>query len=369
MKNIAIVHEWLTSVGGSEKVVETLLCTLNIKKIYTLVYHAENFSNSVISKFPIETSFIQKIPFGKKKYRSFLPLMPLAIEQFDLSDYDIIISSSHAVAKGVLTNSHQVHISYIHTPIRYAWDLYFQYLSEGNLEKGVKSIMARLILHYIRLWDYAAAQRVDYFIANSKYVARRIKKTYGREAAVIYPPVEVEKFKVNAKKDNYFLAFSRLVPYKKIDLIVETFNKLNLPLVVIGDGPEMSKIKKIAGKNIDLLGWQPDEVVKDYMEKAKALVFAADEDFGIIPVEAQACGTPVIALGKGGTSETVIDGETGIHFNEQTVESLSDAISRFLKFEDKFDPYLIRKNAERFSKTRFQNEIKNYLNMIIEKHF
>ncbi len=295
---------------------------------------------------------------------------PIAIEQFDLSEYDIIISSSHAVAKGVLTNSNQLHICYCHTPLRYAWDLYHGYLSGAGLSKGIKGIIARLILHYIRVWDVTTSNRVDYFIANSKYIARRIKKVYGRDSIVIYPPVDVDKFDVYTQKENYYLTASRMVSYKKIDLIVEAFSKIpDRKLVVIGDGPDFDKIKNKAGKNIVFLGYQTFEVLKDYMQRAKAFVFAAEEDFGIVPVEAQACGTPVIAYGKGGSLETVIDGKTGIFFKEQTVESLLEAIKRFEQKEDSFDTIEIRKNAERFSKERFMREFKTFVEEKIKEFY
>ncbi|HBR3283618.1 TPA: glycosyltransferase, partial [Klebsiella pneumoniae] len=274
----------------------------------------------------ITTTFIQKLPKAKKKYQQYLPLMPLAIEQLDLSSHDIILSSSHAVAKGVLTGPDQLHISYVHSPIRYAWDLQHQYLRESGLNRGIKGLFAKWILHKIRLWDTRTANGVDFFIANSKFISRRIKKVYGREADVIYPPVDVERFKLKREKQDFYLTASRLVPYKRIDLIVEAFSKMpEKRLVVIGDGPEMSKIRKIAGANIEILGFQPNDVMEEYMMDAKAFVFAAEEDFGITPVEAQACGTPVIAFGKGGVLETIKnlgqEEPTGLFFYEQNIDS------------------------------------------------
>lgn len=232
--------------------------------------------------------------------------MPLAIEQLDVSKHNVILSSSHAVAKGILTGPDQLHISYVHSPIRYAWDLQHQYLREAKLDKGIKGLITKWLLHKIRMWDYRTANGVDHFIANSKFISRRIKKVYGRDADVIYPPVNVDRFNICEQKDDYFFTASRLVPYKKIDLIVEAFSQMpDKKLVVIGDGSEMSKIKQKATKNIEILGYQPDATMTDYMKKAKAFVFAAEEDFGITPVEAQACGTPVIAFGKGGVLETI----------------------------------------------------------------
>ena len=371
MTNIktVLVHDWLTTLAGAERVLEAIY-EIYPSPIYTLVKNEEILKNSIFGKADIRTSFLQKFPKAKTKYRNYIMFFPLAIEQFDLSEYDIIISSSHAVAKGVLTSSNQLHICYCHTPIRYAWDLYHQYLIDSGLTKGIKSFLAKFILHYIRIWDYTTANRVDYFIANSKYIARRIKKIYGKDSTVIYPPVDVNKFEVYTKKENFYLTASRIVPYKKIDLIVEAFSYMpDKKLVVIGDGPDLEKIKKKAGKNVEILGYQPFEILKDYMQRAKAFIFAAEEDFGIVPVEAQACGTPVIAYGKGGVTETVIDGKTGIFFEEQTVESLIKAIKNFEKKEELFNPLEIRKNAEKFSKERFKKEFKEFVNKKIEDFF
>lgn len=307
------------------------------------------------------TSFVQNLPKAKEKYRNYLPLFPLAIEQFDLSEYDVILSSSYAVAKGVLTHSNQLHISYVHTPIRYAWDLYHQYLKESGLDKGVKGKLAKYFLHKIRMWDMSTINRVDHYIANSHYIARRIKKVYGKESTVIYPPVDVEKFELCENKEEFYMTASRMVPYKKIDMIVEAFSKTDKKLVVIGTGPDMEKIKAKAGKNIELMGYQSDEIMIDMMQKAKAFIFAAEEDFGITPVEAQACGTPVICLGKGGTKETVIDMVSGVHFMEQSVKALLEAVDKFENNSDSFKPHKIRENALRFSKERFEKEIKEFV--------
>lgn len=353
---VAFVHDWLTAYAGAEKVLEAALELYPTAPIYTLVYQQESFKGTRIAEHPVHTSFIERLPKGREKYRAYLPLMPLAIEQFDLSGYDVVISSSHAVAKGVLTRADQLHISYVHTPIRYAWDLQFQYLKEAGIERGLKSTIARAILHYIRLWDVASSNRVDVFVANSHYVAQRIWKVYRREAQVIYPPVDVDRFTPKGQREDFYLTVSRFVPYKKIDLIVEAFTQLGLPLVVIGDGPDFNKVKRIAGPNVQLLGYQPDTVVKDYMERCKAFVFAADEDFGITPVEAQAAGAPVIAYGRGGVTETVLHGETGLFFQEQTVESLLATVRAFESGEYQFDPERLRQNTERFSKKRFQHE-------------
>jgi glycosyltransferase involved in cell wall biosynthesis len=298
--------------------------------------------------------------------------MPFAIEQFDLSEYDLLISSSHAVAKGIKKSPHQLHICYCHTPMRYVWDLRDQYLEGSGLHKGIKGVVVKAILNRLKRWDISAAERVDYFIANSHYIRERIKRAYGREAVVIYPPVDIEKFQIGEKKEDFFLTVSRMVPYKRVDLIVDAFSEMGLPLVIIGDGPDFKKIKSLAGKNIEFLGFQKDEVLKEYMQKARAFVFAAEEDFGIVPVEAQACGTPVIAYGRGGVRETVVpmqgleDGTqstepTGIFFYEQTKEALIEAVREFIKVEDKFDPQVIRRNAERFRIERFRREFREFV--------
>lgn len=355
--NIAFVHEWLTSFVGSEKVLEAVLELFPGAPVYALVYDAERLQHTRFAQHPVYTSFIQRLPGAVKKYQRYLPLMPLAVEQFDLSGYDLIFSSSHAVAKGVLARANQLHISYVHTPIRYAWDLYFQYLREANLTRGIKSLLARLILHYVRLWDATTASRVDVFVANSRYVARRIWRTYRRRAHVIYPPVEVNRFNPGRPREDFYLTLSRFVPYKRVDLIVSAFTRMKRPLVVIGDGPDFEKIKRLAGPNVQLMGYQPDEVVRDHMERCKAFVFAAEEDFGITPVEAQAAGAPVIAYGRGGVTETVVAGKTGLFFQKQSEESLIEAVDAFERDSHSFDPEIIRRHAERFSRERFQREI------------
>jgi len=310
----------------------------------------------------VSTSFIQSLPWSKKKYRSYLPLMPIAVEQLDLRDYDLVLSSSHAVAKGVLTRADQLHLSYTHTPVRYAWDLYLDYLADNDLDRGAKSLMARLLLHYLRLWDFSAASRVDGYIANSRYVARRIGKLYRRSSRVVYPPVDVAAYRHTMPREEFFVTVSRLVPYKRVDLIVEAFTQTGKPLVVIGDGPDRARIERIAGPNVRLLGYQPDEVIVDHLERARGFVFAADEDFGIAPVEAQAAGCPIIAYGKGGTLETVIgwpsSGATGVFFGAQTPEELNRAVELFEAHQDDFDPVACKYNADRFAQERFLKEFR-----------
>jgi glycosyltransferase involved in cell wall biosynthesis len=352
---VALVHDWFTVYAGAERVVEQILRVFPQADVYALVDFLKEEERGFLQGKRAQVSFIQRLPKAQRRYRTYLPLMPLAIEQFDLRGYDLVISSSHAVAKGVITGPDQLHICYCHSPMRYAWDLQHQYLKESGLERGMKSWIARALLHYLRLWDSRTANGVDVFIANSRYIARRILKVYRREAEVIYPPVDVEAFTLRQDKEDFYLTASRMVPYKRIDLIVEAFSQMpDRRLVVIGDGPEMPKVRAKAGPNVTLLGYQPFEVLRDYMQRAKAFVFAAEEDFGIAPVEAQACGTPVIAFGKGGAAETVVAGETGVFFQDQNVSSLIKAIEEFEKLS--FNPLRVRKNAERFSSERFRRE-------------
>jgi glycosyltransferase involved in cell wall biosynthesis len=360
---IAVIHEWLVTYAGSERVLEQILGCYPEADLFSLVDFLPESERAFIGNRYVKTSFIQGLPKASTHFRHYLPLLPLAVEQFDLSEYDLIISSSHAVAKGVLTGPDQVHMSYVHSPIRYAWDLQHQYLSEAGLEKGMKSFIARAILHYMRLWDYRTAHGVDVFIANSKFISRRIRKVYGRASTVIYPPVDVSAFSIKEQKEEFYLTASRMVPYKKILLIIEAFAAMpDRHLVVIGEGPEMEKCRAVAGRNIKILGWQPFEVLRDYMQRAKAFVFAAEEDFGITPVEAQACGTPVIAYEKGGVLETVRGLEyelpTGVFYETQNLESLIDAVVLFEKEHSRISAQACRTNALRFSPERFREEFK-----------
>ena len=367
---VAVIHEWLIEYAGAERVVEQILNIFPSADLFAQVEFLPSNRKSFIQNKSVKTSFIQKLPLAKKKYRTYLPLMPLAVEQFDVSGYDLIISSAHAVSKGVLTGPDQLHISYVHSPMRYAWDLQHQYLRESGLDKGLKGWLAKWMLHKIRLWDVRTAHGVDAFVANSKFIGRRIRKVYGRDTTVIYPPVDVSAFTLRENKEDFYMTASRMVPYKKIDLIVEAFSKIpEEKLVVIGDGPDYQKVKAKADQNIVFLGYQPFESLRDHMQRAKAFVFAAEEDFGIIPVEAQACGTPVIAYGKGGALETVrgLDKEnpTGIFFPVQSVDSLIDAVKRFEQEYERFKPLACRQNAIRFSPERFRDEF----SLFVEKEW
>jgi len=358
---IAIVHDWLVTNAGAEKVLKAIYELYPDADIFSLVDFLDNEDRiEILNGRFAKTSFIQNLPFAKKHFRNYLPLFAKAIESFDLSEYNLIISSSWAVAKGVRTTNKQIHISYCHTPIRYAWDLYNEYTF---CLKGMKKLLVKYTLKRIRKWDRDTIDRVDYFIANSKFVQERIKRTYGRDSFLIYPPINIDKFTIDNIKNDFYITASRLVPYKKIKLIVEAFNQMpEKKLVVIGSGEEYNEIKKIAKFNISVLGYQKDEVLIAYMQKAKAFIYSAIEDFGIVPIEAMACGTPVIALNRGGTAETVIDGINGIHFQNQTKEDIIEAIKKFETV--RFSAKDISQYAKQFSTKRFQEEIRVFIESI-----
>ncbi len=359
----ALVHEWLTTLGGSEMVLEAIH-ELYPSPIHVLVADPEGEAAALFPAGSIRTSFIQRLPGAVRRYRSYLPLFPLAVEQFDLRAYDVIISSSHAVAKGVLTRATQLHVCYCHTPARYAWDMYFPYLRDSFGEGTLKAAVAAFFLHGFRKWDVSSSNNVDLFVANSSYVAARIRRCYRRKAVVIHPPVDVEPLvEVSGKsvKEDYYVAVSRMVPYKKMDLIVEAFASMpTRRLVMVGDGPERSKLESLARgcRNVELVGRLPRRKLIECMSRARALVFAAEEDFGIVPVEAQACGTPVIAYGAGGALETVVDGVTGVFFGRQEPDSLREAVVRFERMEERFDEASLHENAMRFSRKRFLEEFR-----------
>lgn len=359
---VALLHEWFDSYAGSERVVEQMLEVFPQADLFALCDFLKPEDREFLKGREVTTSFMQRLPFAKRTFRGFLPLMPLAVEQFCFDPFDVVLSSSHCVAHGALTRADQLHISYVHSPIRYAWDLQHQYLRESGLSWGIRSMIVRMILHYMRLWDRTAADRVDHYVANSHYVAKRVQKTYRRPCEVIYPPVDVEAFPLQTEKQDYFLTASRLVPYKRVDIVVEAFQKLpKQRLVVVGDGPDMEKIKRLAGSNVECVGYQSHAELRQWMQGARAFVFAADEDFGITPVEAQACGTPCIAYGVGGSLETIARGETGLHFQQQTADSVVDAIERFVKDPNRFEPERIRQHAEQFSASRFQQQMQAFV--------
>ncbi len=358
-KRTALVHYWLTGMRGGEKVVESICNLFPDIDIFTLVYNRDKVSE-LINRHKIFTSFIQKMPFSKKKYQTYLPFMPVAIEQFNLSDYDIVISSESGIAKGVLTNPETCHFCYCHTPMRYLWNMYFDYLRNERVGFLKRKIIERFF-NYLRVWDLATASRVDYFISNSNNVKKRILKYYRRDSTVIYPPVDVENMVFKPKKEDYYLIVSQLVSYKRIDIAVRAFNELKKELIIIGEGSEYKRLKKTANSNIKFMGWQPQDDLKQYYAGAKAFIFPGEEDFGITPVEAQASGTPVIGFGRGGLMETVIEGKTGLFFHRQDWRDLMSAVENFESKPDMFDPYSVRGNSLGFSRERFERDLKKFM--------
>ncbi len=375
--NFAIVHDWFlrNSIGGSEKVTflidKLLINGYSTPGLFSLVsnIHFQEKNNHKNRK--VKTSFIQNLPFGKGYVQNYLPLLPFAVEQFDLSEYDFIISSSHAFAKGVITSPEQLHISYVHTPIRYAWDQMNIYLKQTKFTKFGLEIPLRYILYKLREWDFSSSQRIDYLISNSNFTAKRIKKYWGRESEVINPPVDIKRFKFNNNRGDYYLSVNRLVPNKRVDILVRAFNNLGLPLIIIGDGPERLKLEKLANSNITFIRNSPNSEVEDYMSRCRAFVYAGIEDFGIAPLEAMASGAPVIALGKGGLLDTVncltntIKDEvsTGILFKKQTPKDLEDVVVWFEdnKIWKKFNPQDLNLYTHKFSKENFENNFNKFI--------
>ncbi|MHA3887883.1 glycosyltransferase family 4 protein [Stutzerimonas degradans] len=363
---IAIVHDWLVTYAGAERVLAALCETWPEADLFAVIDFLCDEDRARLGGKRATTTFIQQLPKARSAYQKYLPLMPLAIEQLDMSAYDLVISSSHAVAKGVLTGPNQLHISYVHSPIRYAWDLQHQYLHEASLDRGIKAKLARMLLHYMRMWDQRTASGVDEFIANSHFIAKRINKSYRRQSTVIYPPVDTSRFTLHEAKEDFYLTASRMVPYKKIPLIVEAFAAMpDKRLVVIGTGPEMERVREVASANVTLMGYQSDEVLRQYMQRARAFVFAAEEDFGIAPIEAQACGTPVIAFARGGVLETIRGLEhekpTGVFYPEQSIDSIVAAVRTFETHRQRISASNCRSNAERFGGERFKQEIKAFV--------
>lgn len=367
---VALVHEWFATYAGSERVVEQILQVFPHADVFAVADFLPASDRAFLGGRPVQTTFVQRLPFARRLLRAYLPLMPIAIEQLDMSGYDLVISSSHAVAKGVLTGPDQLHVSYVHSPIRYAWDLQHQYLREGGMS-GFRGVLARMILHYMRMWDVRTAAGVDVFLTNSAYIGRRVRKVYGRESTVLPPPVDIDAFSCRTDKDGYYLVAARMVPYKRVPLVVEAFSRMpDRRLVVIGEGPDLERCQRLATGNIQLMGHQPFAKLRDYMQRARAFVFAAEEDFGITLVEAQACGTPVIAFGHGGASEIVrpLDGTekpTGVFFLEQTPDAIVDAVNRFEGLTPPIEPAACRHNAERFSTQQFRHSFKD----LVERSF
>ncbi|WP_052027005.1 glycosyltransferase [Rhodovulum sp. PH10] len=367
---VAVVHDWLYTVGGAERVLREILRCYPDADLFTLFDVLAPEDRAKIGYTEAHTSFLQSLPFIASRHRLYLPLMPLAIEQFDLSPYDLVISSSYAVAKGVLTGPDQVHVSYVHSPMRYAWDLQHSYLRESGYATGLRSVIARTILHRIRLWDTRTANGPDAMIANSAFIARRIRRVYGRSARVIYPPVTLGKAKPEVATGSHFLAASRLVPYKNIEAVVRAFAQLpDLELVVAGDGPEAAKLKAIATPNVTFAGFVSDASLRTLMATARAFVFAAEEDFGIVMVEALSEGTPVLALGRGGAREIVgatLPQRSGMFFFTPSPHDIANCVRAFVAQEHTFSPAVCRTRAARFSADRFRTEFSDFVEAQVE---
>jgi glycosyltransferase involved in cell wall biosynthesis len=352
---VAIVHEWLDTYAGSERVVEQILRIFPEADLFTVCDFMSDADRAFLRGKVPTTSFIQRMPRARKWFRYYLGLMPLAVEQFDLSGYDLVLSSSHAVAKGVLTGPATLHVSYVHSPMRYAWDLQHQYLRQARMDRGIKGALTRWLLGRLRAWDHASAARPDVILANSAWIAERIRKAWRRESTVVHPPVDIAGFPFRPTKGESYVIASRLVPYKRVDLIAEAFRAMpDRRLVIIGDGPEMGRVREAAGDapNIEIRGRVSRTDLVAALQEARAFVFAAEEDFGIGMVEAQACGTPLIAYGRGGAADIVTDGRHGVLFPEQSVEAIAAAIRRFEALS--IDPAACRANAERFSEEAFR---------------
>lgn len=355
---VALVHDWLPFMGGAERVLTNFLEIYQDAPIYTTICNNSKL-DFPLNEANIITSRLQKKEKEIKNHRNLFPFMPTAIESFNLNEYDVVLSSSSSVAKGVITKPDTMHICYCHSPMRYGWEFSHDYAGKMAGKGSLKSKVLSYFLTCIRLWDNVSADRVDYFIANSENVAKRIWKHYRRESVVIHPPVRCNLFNISDTDENHFLVVSRLQEYKRIDLAIEAFNELGLPLVIIGDGPDRKKLEAMAKDNIKFLGRESDEVIKDYYAKCKAFIFPGEEDFGITPLEAQASGRPVIAYGKGGVLETVIDGKTGVFFYEQNKNALIDAIKKFENLS--FDKEEIRRHSLKFDEKVFKDKISTFI--------
>ncbi|PIE34745.1 glycosyl transferase [candidate division KSB3 bacterium] len=356
---IAFIHDWLNGMRGGERCLEALCELYPEAELYSLFYEKGKLSVTIENRL-IQTSFVQKLPFVYKKYRHYLPLFPVAIEQFDLRGYDVVLSLSHCVANGVITSPKTCHIGYTFTPMRYAWDLYQDYFG-GDRARGISRYIIPSFMNYLRIWDTAASKRVDHFVAISEYIEKRIYKHYRRSADVIYPPVNTDFYTPTTKEasGDFFLIVSAFAPYKKLDLAIEAFNRLGYPLKIIGQGQDLKRLQALAQPNIEFLGALSDEEVREHYRRCQALIFPGEEDFGIVPVEVQACGRPVIAFAKGGILETTVQDETAVWFHEQSDDAITSAVKEFETRE--FSKKTIRDNALRFAKSRFQQEMQDYI--------
>ena len=361
---VAIVHYWFVTQRGGEKVIQELCDLYPEADIFTLVLDRNSLPSS-LATHKIKTSFIDTLPFANRWYKNYLPLMPLALEQFDLRDYDLVISSESGPAKGVLTSPRTLHVCYCHSPMRYVWDMYHEYIAMSG---RLKCLLMIPLLHYLRLWDRLSADRVDFFIANSANVARRIAKHYRRDAEIVYPPVDTEAFFIANEVSDFYLLVGQLVGYKRVDLVVKAFTRMDKRLLVIGDGEQMTMLRKNAGSNVEFLGWQPLAVLRDHYARCRALLFPGEEDFGIVPLEAMASGRPVIAFGRGGALETVVEGRTGLFFYEQTEAAVLEAVTKFEAMEHLFISSDIRDHALNFGRERFRSEIAYIVSSRLKSH-
>jgi len=373
---VAIVHEWLDTYAGSERVLEQLLLCFPDAHLFAVVDFVDEADRGFLQGHKVQTTFIQRLPFARRMFRNYLGLMPIAVQQLDLSGYDLVISSHHAVAKGVLTGPDQMHVTYVHSPMRYAWDLQHQYLNQTGMNRGLRGLYARWLFARLRQWDVSSAHQVDHFIANSRYVARRIKKAYRRDATVIHPPVDVSRFKMRSEKDDFYLLACRFVPYKRAEIVVESFAcQAGRRLTVVGNGPENKRIRAAArgASNITFVGSVPQHELIDLMQRARAFVFAGEEDFGIALVEAQACGTPVIAYGRGGAAEIIVSegaGEpTGVLFDRQEAGSITAAVEQFEALGSEITGRACRANALRFSQERFRSELGVFFDRVLTQDY